>query len=233
MFACFKLQCYHASGRRLLVDALAVSKARQIPRAFSCSTVARFAQVIGFGRLSPRCVEQTFIRGQRTKAQPIRNQKHGSEVLSTEQSKIVDPDISLYHRPTQHSININLRQHASSQEDVVVQSSSPQAQNAHAVSSQISDHLVTIKYESPEKLKDALRAVHQHHSAAIQDDKSSTNLSSIEELMCREIEPNLELSQLPGIYTRLSKLRLTGVYTYVLLLLLLFIIAPVYHYIQS
>jgi len=218
VFPCFKLQCHHLSGRRFLLDSvtLALNRVQQIPCAFGTSTVAGLTPLFGFSRLSSRSIEQTFVRSQRTKAHPIRNQRHGSGVLTTEHSKIVDPDITLYHKPTQHSININLHQRATaqdndSQDKEVMELVSAPPQSVRMVNLH-PNQFVNETYESSEKLKDALRAIHRHHTAAtLQDDKSSTNLSSIEELMCREIKPDLEWSQLAGNYARLSKIRLTGV----------------------
>jgi hypothetical protein len=159
-------------------------------------------------------LKQTSVRCQRTKAQPSKRSTQHSNEHTSEHSNVVDPDVTLYHRPRQHSISINLRQPKSSVEDV---------DKAASTASKLTDMKADVSYHNSnndtliaaEKLKDALRAIHRQQTAlAAQDDKEEAKVHSIEELMCHEIKPGVDMSQLPAIYARLSKVRLTGMLTY-------------------
>jgi hypothetical protein len=154
-------------------------------------------------------VEPIFIRYQRTKAQPVRKPGHMGSQPSGEQSNIVDPDVTLYHRPKQHSFNINLGQPKSSVEGTNGVLTSVGTSTDADVKTNASFSSTSDTSDATEKMKETLRAILRQQTAAEQD-KDVANVHSIEELMCHEVKPGLDMSRLPGIYARLAKLRLTG-----------------------
>jgi hypothetical protein len=202
-----RFQFHHISGCYVLLDIMTVA-VRGPPRL--CQVFHTFAvtgrsalQITSFGHRS--VVKQTFIRYQQTKTQPSRKPNQTGSEPSAEQSNVVDPDVTLYHRPKQHAFSINLGQPKSS-----IEGADEAALTGTDVRTDASLNCSNSdSFSATEKMKDTLRAILRQQTAAEQD-KDVAKVRSIDELMCREVKPGMDMSQLPGIYGRLSKLRLTG-----------------------
>ena len=96
----------------------------------------------------------------------------------------MDEKFSVFHRPTQHMIGIDLTQGGS----------------------QVSMFFRDRKDVVNLTLKDKFR---QRAASSEQSDDSVPSMQSVQELMWKELRP-LRLADIPDLYMRLAKIRLTG-----------------------